>query len=260
MNRKKKNLTNILIAAALIACGGLLCGKPALAQPVPGCDQRVLDTMETKANAVVAYKVAATEQMKYKNDSVVFMTCFNSAAGNAAKNLGDIFSGDYTAGLVPIIDDALPSFADDYKMALGNDLGYVDYSAAAQSMNTNMTSCTGTQDLWEQHLDDPLPPDLPYPEYFDNFVQGNVPQGGLGAPPAATTTFTKDWTTSNTANGTEDNDFANLKTNINALPQTDMAQQANTASGGTPGPSTAAINRTCELMYNYGLTTSATCP
>ena len=68
--------------------GCVLTAAPVWAAPVKGCNQTVLTAMEAKAQARVAYDVASTEQVLDKPDSVLFMTCFNNSAGNAAANIG----------------------------------------------------------------------------------------------------------------------------------------------------------------------------
>jgi hypothetical protein len=255
---RKANILKNFAAIAAVAAGCAFWSLGAAAAPgagdVAGCDPKVLNAMNAKAKAVVAYKVAATEQFKYKNDSVLFMTCFNSAAGNSAKWIGEIFSGDFTAGLQPIVEDALPAFSDDYERSIGTDFGLVDYNAT--TMNTNMTSCLGIKDLWQKYIDEPVRADIPYPTYEDMFT-GNMPTGLAGAP-ANDTNFYMDWEAAKNV----DTDFDDLKTSIddpaNGLRKTDMTKKPD--GSGLPPASTAPINRTCEIMFNYGVTGSAACP
>lgn len=232
------------LAAAL-----LLLSPAALAQPVAGCDQQVLDAMEAKGDAVVAYKVAGAEEMaQYQPDSILAMTCFSSAAGNSAAQLGSMFSGDYTAILMMVIPDSLTAIYDDFPMSLGTTTGTVDYSATA--LNTNMSNCPALQDVWQANMDQLQEPDVPFPRYED-YLTGTMPAGLNSAGPI----FTANWNTSNTANaGGEDDDFGTLNNLVNGPPASSIPKW----TGATTLNSTAGTNRACDLMIQAGI--AASCP
>lgn len=235
----------------LVAVCAMLSAMPAFADaidangPTPGCDQRVLTAMQDKANARVAYDVASTEQVIDKPDSILAMTCFNNAAGEAANKLGSMFSGDFTTPLSKIVPDALSAFYDDFKGADGNDTNKVDYTQTA--LGTSVTNCNYVQDLWTQVKSEGIQPDVPYARYSDLVNNGSMPTGTATAP-ASTSNFYKDW---NTSDGT-DNDFGKVGTDIGALPKaatptTFMADPVNT-------------DNSCAVMTKAGMSPPSPCP
>ncbi len=241
------------LALPLFLAALALSSRLALADPIdtpsgttPGCDSKVLTAMQDKANARVAYDVASTEQVINKPDSILAMTCFNNAAGEAASQLGQMFSGDYTTPLSKIIPDSLTAFYDDFKDAKGNDTGKVDYTSAATTLGGagSIKNCNDLQDLWTEINSEGIEPDVPYYRYSDLVNSGSPPAGTTAAGPK----FTKDWTTSD---GT-DNDFGKVNTDIAALPKaatptTFVADPVNT-------------DDVCQTMTKAGITVPSPCP
>ena len=212
----------------------------------PGCDSRVLTAMQDKANARDAYDVAATEQVINKPDSILAMTCFNDAAGEAATKLGPMFSGDYSTPLSKIVPDSLTAFYDDFKDAKGNDTNKVDYTQTALGAAGDIKNCNDLQDLWTEVDSEGIQPDVPYYRYSDLVNAGSQPTGTTTA--ASTSKFGKDWTTSD---GT-DNDFGKVNTDIGALPKaatptTFIADPVNT-------------DDFCGAMTKATITPPAACP
>jgi hypothetical protein len=229
MTSKKLSISNILAVMVLAAAG--FAPLPALAQPaapVAGCDAQVLKTMQEKGDTVVAYEKAGTQGMTDapkgqprsgvpKVDSVMALTCYNSAAGNAAFNIGSMFSGDITGSLnsTQDITDALNTMYPGFKGSIGNDTGVVDYTATA--LNQNIQSCQATdgsgipiQGLWAQTFNRGTPI-TPFP-LQDDYFTGNLPTGLDTASAHPNSAFTLDLQQSNT-----DGDFSKYNTDETTL-------------------------------------------
>ena len=226
--------------------GCVMTAAPLWAAPVKGCNQTVLTAMEAKAQARVAYDVASTEQVLDKPDSVLFMTCFNNSAGNAAVNIGSIFSDDYTVGIDRIVPDALGAFNNDFAEADGNDSGVVDYTQTA--VGTNITACDEMDELWTNVSDEGIQKNIPYVTYAE--LKANaVPTGAL-------------------TTGTFDDDPANA-TNLNFQENWQQAAadgafshlNTATAAGTLPTvtiPAYAATTTACSVVI--AATIAGTCP
>ncbi|MEZ0261781.1 MAG: hypothetical protein ACAH80_12280 [Alphaproteobacteria bacterium] len=226
--------------------GCVLTAAPVWAAPVKGCNQTVLTAMEAKAQARVAYDVASTEQVLDKPDSVLFMTCFNNSAGNAAANIGTIFSDDYTVGIDRIVPDSLTAFNNDWAESLGNDSGVVDYTQTA--VGTTITACDEMPELWQENSDEGIQKNIPYVTY-EELKLNAVPTGALTTgtfddDPAGATNqnFVEDWQQAAT-----DGTFSDLQTA--------------TAAGTLPTvtiPSYAATTDACSVVTTAGI--AGTCP
>ncbi|MBI1214446.1 MAG: hypothetical protein GC185_01345 [Alphaproteobacteria bacterium] len=183
----------------------------AYADPVAGCNPQVLDAMQKKAQAQVALDVSSTEQIINKPDSVLATTCFSNAAGVSAKKGGDIFSGDFTAGLTPIITDSLNMFYKQFSNSEGSKLkdftgailpSVVDYTATALN---DSPDCDGVSKLWDRVKDEGIKGGVPWAT-FDDLLNGTMPTGGGD-------TFKANWDQIKS-----DNVFADLKAAYTSLP------------------------------------------
>jgi hypothetical protein len=248
---QKSILKGLTLSAAVLCLA--LCAGTALADKIdasggttPGCDQKVLTAMQDKANARVAYDVASTEQVIDQPDSILALTCFNNAAGEAAVNIGSMFSGDFTTPLSKIIPDSLTSTYDDFKMSDGYISGKVDYTQTTLGGAGSINNCNYIQDLWTQVKSEGIQPDVPYYRYSDLVNAGSMPNGTATAP-AATSNFAKNW---NTSDGT-DNDFGKVGTDIGAL------TKANTPTTFDPLLNNDDV---CTVLNKATILGSATCP
>ncbi|HYD18711.1 MAG TPA: hypothetical protein VEF76_09550, partial [Patescibacteria group bacterium] len=160
-----------IFTLAVVALMGL--STVAQAQPVPGCDPKVLDAMQKKAQAKVAVDVNNAETIIDKPDSVLAMTCFHKSAGTTAALGGLIFSGDFTAGLKPIIEDALQAMYDDFQDGAGFEAATVDYTAMTL---TNDQTCDDVKNLWSTVKDKGVQMGLPMVT-LTNLVNGTMPTG-----------------------------------------------------------------------------------
>jgi hypothetical protein len=243
MLKRRLALSALALGCALFVSWGAVADRiDSPSGTTPGCDRDVLNAMSAKANARVAYDVASTEQVIDKPDSVLALTCFNNAAGNAALQLGQMFGGDFTTPLGKIVPDALTAFYDDYKGADGYDTGTVDYTQTA--LGTGITSCDFIQDEWDQIKQEGIQTNIPYPKHSD-YITGTPPNGVTTV--LAGSNFEKDWNQS-----VADNDFGSVSSAITALPiantpNTFMSSQVNTDDA-------------CAAMFKAGITGSATCP
>ncbi|MDP2205712.1 MAG: hypothetical protein Q8K65_05340 [Alphaproteobacteria bacterium] len=200
----KFSVKKILFSCMSMACA-LFISAAAHAQVVEGCSPAVLDAMQKKAQARVAYDVAVTEQVVVKPDSVLAMTCFGKAAGVSAERGGNLFSGSFfgNTNFASVITDALSAFFSQFADAEGFDTpGVVDYAA------TNLeddADCPGIENLWERIKEKGVAGGVPYLTMAE-LIAGAAP-GGSGAR------FTANWDTANA-----DGIFQQLNDAIAALP------------------------------------------
>lgn len=226
------SMKRFLVAATLAGCMFAMAG-PALAQSqVSGCDQRVLTAMQAKAEAHVAYDIAATEEIIDKPDSVLAMTCFNAAASISAVQGGRIFSNPTGNGFInslsPIITNALTAFYDDFDDAIGFLTNTVDYTATALSAGATQ-NCDGIKDLWDEVTREGVQTGVPYVTMND--LMSGTPPGGV----SPTSDFGKNWQSAATQGV-----FNGVQTAVNALP--------------TPSvPVFTGNNSSCQVLMTLGL-------
>lgn len=164
----------------VMAMGLAVISTAAHAQAVEGCNPRVLDAMQQKAQAKVVYDVAVAEQITDKPDSVLNMSCFNQAA-SAAASVGAMFSGDFTTDLAPVIVPALTSLYRNFNDADGNDAGIISYVANnVLDVSTGMGNynCDAMQQLWTRAEQRGVNNQTPFMTFAD--LVGAVVPGGAG--------------------------------------------------------------------------------
>ncbi len=203
--------------------------------PAEGCDVKVQQAQEARAEVRTAYDVDVTEEHIEKPDSTMATTCLNDLsgvmAGGNTNNDGGVFSGDFTnsapsgeaGGLRADIQDALQAFYTGFMDAMGADSGLVDYT---QTALTNTATCNETQDLWSQVKQGGVEEGVPNATLTD-LLSGSLPGG-------ANTDFQNDWTTET---GT-DNNMSNYQSAMTAqpppftptIPESDTFCQAMTAA------------------------------
>ena len=115
-NITKKALLYFFSISCIIFSGGESWAQVT----APGCSQAVMNAMNARAQAEMAYDIAVTNQMLAKPDSVLAMTCFSNAAGVSAANGGAIFSGDFTSQLNTVVTTAAPPYNCTYMQNLWN--------------------------------------------------------------------------------------------------------------------------------------------
>lgn len=196
------------------------------ANDTPGCNSKVMDAMNAKAQAKVAYDVAATEQIIKKPDSVLALTCFNNAAGIAAAEGGKIFSGDFSSSLAPVISDALSGFYGNFKGSVGESKAGVTYDTA---LGTN-ANCNNIQKLWDNISQTGIETGAPNVT-FAQLVNNKIPA-------TAGDEFKNNWTA-------EAKTLTDLKTAVDNVPKPE-----NTFTSYTPGETS------CQYMQKLGITTS----
>ncbi len=225
-------INRVLLSFMSLACI-VFVSCNAYAQAVPGCNPQVLDAMQKKAQAKVAADINVTEETIDKPDSVLAMTCFNKAAGVSAAKGGAIFSGDFTSGLAPIIEDALSAMYDDFADAAGFDSTTIDYSA---NTLTNDETCDNVKNLWDEIKTEGVQQGIPFMtvDQLINGIAGAAP-GGAG------TTFKANWD-QEAADGV----FSDLKAAVAALPLPSV-------------PSFAGAVGSCAMLVAAGVL-SGPCP
>lgn len=115
----------------------------AASSDAPGCNEKVMKAMEAKAQAKVAYDVAATEQIIKKPDSVLAMTCAYDKAIEAAKRAD--FSGDFSTDVQNALRDDIANHYKNFAGSTGQKTGTVNY--ALTGTNTN---CESIGKLWDK--------------------------------------------------------------------------------------------------------------
>jgi hypothetical protein len=143
-------------------------------------------------------------------------------AGVSAVQGGKIFSGDFTAGLSPVISDALTAMYAQYEDSLGNDSGVVDYTA---TVLVNNPQCDGISKLWTEVKDEGVQPGVPFPT-FDEVIQGTLSGG---------TDFNDNMTAA-----AADNVFTDAQAAVQQVPRPNT-------------PSFSGISSSCDVMVRAGL-------
>jgi hypothetical protein len=212
----------------LFAVCAVVISHAALAAPIAGCDPVVMKALEAKAQAKVAADVATTDEIIKKPDSVLAMTCFNQAAGVSAQKGGQIFSGDFTTSLTPIISDALQNFYPNFNGSLAGTSPLYSQTALSPAFN-----CTGMQDVWTEVATAGVPQTVGY-STFDDLRAGTPPAG-------AGTDFLASW------NAAKNNQqvFSNLNSAVAALPVPTV-------------PNFSAATGSCDVLMTAGIVTA--CP
>lgn len=211
------------LVTGIMACA-FFVSSAAVAQT---CDPQVMDAMQAKAKARVAYDVATTEEIIKKPDSVLAMTCFNQAAGVSAADSGAIFSGDFTSELTPIIEPALSEMLQNFNGSIGVDMGVMNMGTLSNM--TGSFNCPNMQDVWDTVTTIGINGQVPQIT-FDNLMTGTAP---AGAGPV----FNQNWTA-------ELPTFTALNAQVTALP--------------TPViPNFSGANTLCDVLTLAG---AATCP
>lgn len=233
-----KNFVRFDFAKCALSVLSVLCvlffSSAAQAQ-IEGCDQKVLDAQTAKAQAKVAYDVAATEQILVKPDSVLALTCFNRSAGVSAERGGDLFSGSFigNSSFVSLIGDMLQSFFAQFidAEAFENPATAVLYNSSATSLEDN-AECTGVEDMWTRIKEKGVSGGVPIAT-FQDLIDGIIPSG-------AGTRFIENF---NTANA--DGIFSALNEAMSLLPAPKI-------------PSFAGADRLCDVFNDMDM--SIPCP
>lgn len=201
----KSPAKKLLLSCVSIACA-VLISTAAHAQAVEGCSPAVLNAMQQKAQARVAYDVAVTEQVVVKPDSVLALTCFGKAAGVSAERGGNLFSGSFigNTNFASVITDALTAFFGQFADAEGSDTGVVEY---LDSSLQDDADCPGIENLWERIKEKGVAAGVPYIT-FAELIAGTMP-GTAG------TRFSANWDTA----ANTDYIFQNLSDAMDVLPR-----------------------------------------
>lgn len=213
----------------------------AHAQAVPGCNPQVLDGMQKKAQAKVAADVAMTESIVDKPDSVLAMTCINNAAGTSAQHGGSIFSGDFTTGLQPVIEEALRAFFDDFQDGAGFEAMIAGLATAVDYTQTAIPAtapqdCNETQNLWSTIKQQGIRQGVPFAT-LANLISGAFPTGLIAGDE-----YNDNWQQNIT-----DGIFSDLAAAITALP--------------VPATTPYTTNQTaCQVLQALGSIPAGPCP
>lgn len=216
----------------------------------PGCNPAVMEAAQRVADAKVAAERANIDQNTPQPPSVLMSTCNNQAAGVAASQGGNIFSGDFMSDIQPIVGSALGSLYSNFDSsissffssalgsssagsaasgAIGSALGSLlgsAFGSGASSLQNNY-DCQAMSDTWSA--------------VQNRGVAGGTSISGLNqlisgtAPSGAGQAFTKAWQAA-ASNGI----FSNAQTAVNNLPR--------------PGniPSYAPGDTVCDVLRKAG--------
>jgi hypothetical protein len=124
------------------------------ANPVDGCDYRVLNAAQATAQTRMAESKAIDDEIQTQPDSGLALSCFNQSAAVSAQQGGATFSGDFRAQAAPVVDDSLKAMFSNFSFSAGGSTGQVDYTSDnAVRMDTTtatplMYNCTQINKLW----------------------------------------------------------------------------------------------------------------
>ncbi len=206
------------------------------AAATPGCNRNVMEAGNRVREARVAEARSRIVDAIPQPPSVLQQTCFNQATGVAAQQGGNIFSGDFTSDIQPIVGSALTSLYSNFEGAIssmfGSEVGGAiggilggAFGGGSSSMQANY-DCTGINDTWEAMATRGVAGGMALT--FADMLAGKPPSG-------ASENFLRSWNASN-SNGV----FSNARNAINALPRPQV--QSYNSTGGL-----------CETLESVGL-------
>lgn len=199
--------------------------NPAVSAPAVGCNRNVAEAANRMREARVAAARAEIVEAIPQPPSVLQQTCFNQATGVAAQQGGNIFSGDFTSDIQPIVGSALSSLYSNFEGAIssmfGSEIGGAiggilggAFGGGATSMQANY-ECSGINDTWEAMVGRGVAGGVALT--LNDMLQGNPPAG-------AGENFLRAWNASN-SNGV----FSNARTAMEALPRPQVQSYSGTA-------------------------------
>lgn len=203
---------------------------------IPGCNPNVMEAGNRMSEARVAAARAQIVDAIPQPPSVLQQTCFNQATGVAAQKGGDIFSGDFTGDVQPIVGSALSSLYSNFEGAIssmfgaevGGAIGSIlggAFGGSATTMQANY-DCDGIDQTWQAMVNKGVTGGMDLS--IANMLNGTAPSG-------ASENFLKSWQASQSTGV-----FSNAQSAMNALPR----PQVQSYSG----------NQTlCEVMGAIGL-------
>lgn len=206
--------------------GGGSSSPPGLSSPSslpPGADKRVVEAMFARAEALQAYDNAVIEEIIRKPDSVLALTCFEQVAGLVAKNGGNIFSGDFTLDLKPLIEQTLQNFYQNFLYGTGGSL-------VPPSVLSAVYNCTEMDKVWQKASIEGINRKAPY-IMLDNLLTGTPPAG-------AGPDFLRSWNASKSQGV-----FSNFKAKMDALPRPSV-------------PDYSAAKSSCDVLKIAGIVTT----
>lgn len=206
------------------------------AAPPPGCNPNVLEAGNRMREARVADARARIVEAIPQPPSVLQQTCFNQATGVAAQQGGNIFSGDFTDGVQPIVGSALNSLYSNFAGAIssmfgaevGGAIGGILGGAFGSGASTMQASydCDGIEQTWAAMADRGVSGGMNIS--MADMLSGTVPAG-------ASENFKRSWEASKSSGV-----FTNAKNAVNALPRPQVQSYS-----GNQG--------LCETMQAMGL-------
>lgn len=199
--------------------------NPVNAAPAPGCNPNVAEAGRRVAEARVAAARAEIVEAIPQPPSVLQQTCFNQATGVAAQQGGNIFSGDFTSDIQPIVGSALNSLYSNFEGAIssmfGSEIGGAiggilggAFGGGASSMQASY-DCTGINDTWEAMVGRGVAGGVALT--LNDMLAGTPPSG-------AGENFLRAWNASN-SNGV----FSNARAARDALPRPQVQSYSGTA-------------------------------
>jgi hypothetical protein len=244
MNHLHRLLAATVVGACLVMTG------TAQASPVEGCDPKVMDAMQATAQARVAADKSVDDEIYTQDDSVLALTCFDQSAKVSADMGGQIFSGDFTKDITPVVNDALGAMYGNFNDSIAANStsatlkGIYSKTDMATSLDNNPDKkfkCTAAQELWDYVDNQGIAKGAPYVT-FDDLQNGATaaPAGagtGNSADPAAPRGYLASWNSTNSKDA-----FTNMNTRVEDL---------NTARELKPIPNftdTATIDSPCAVL------------
>lgn len=160
----------------------------------PGVNPTCLEAARAVSTARAAALRAAIDERTPQPPSVMQTTCFNEAAGVAATQGGNVFSGDFMSDIQPIVGSALGSMYKNFDSsiasffsdllggssvadAIGSILGALAGGAFGADASTLKSEydCTGMREIWDSVLSRGAKP-MAMPD-LKSLVNGTAPSG-----------------------------------------------------------------------------------
>lgn len=211
-----------------------------------GCNPAVRAAADAVAQAKTAQMRSRIDDKISQPPSVLQQTCFNQAVGVAASKGGNIFSGDFTSDIQPIVGSALNSFYANFDSAVASFFGGVTsgqsvgdaagsaiggllgglFGSGASNISGSEYNCDGIERTWEGMSTRGVSPAMQVT--FQQLLSGTPPAG-------ASENFLRAWNAARDAGV-----FRNAQSAVGALPRPVQRSHSPTAT-------------TCEVLAAYGI-------
>lgn len=142
----------------------------------PGCSSEVSDAQKAMANARINADVGMAEEIIKKPGSVLVDTCFSKSAQNSAQQAGEIFSGDFSSEIQPIIEEPLTDWLSGDNF-LGSIIENIMPSFGFEPLGGGGYECDRMAEVWDASLNNGMNTETPFVS-IEDLIAGTVSGGG----------------------------------------------------------------------------------